>query len=193
MLLTKLHIPQPKKNVVHRSNLFELLDEGLNRKLILVSATAGYGKTTILADWLNHSKVPAAWFSIDDRDNDPVAFLSTMITGIQTIDQHIGQRSLELIKSPGTVTTEYILELLINDILEVETDFLLVLDDLHAITSKEIFNILNLIIEWKPDPFKLAISTRSDPPLNIARLRSQNELLEIRSTDLSFSEIFNPK
>lgn len=188
MLLTKLHIPQPKKNHIHRFDLFEKLDEGLSRKLILVSATAGYGKTTLLCDWLNHSKVKAAWFSIDDSDNDPFEFLNILISGIQTIDQNIGHHSLELLKSPGTVTIEYIIEPLINDILKTETDFLLVLDDLHAITVKEIFDILTLIIDRKPDQFKMAISTRSDPPLNIARLRSQYELMEIRSADLSFTE-----
>jgi LuxR family maltose regulon positive regulatory protein len=188
MLLTKLHIPHPKKNIVHRFGLFEKLNQGLERKLILVSATAGYGKTTLLCDWLNYCKLPAAWFSIDDTDNDPVEFLTILISGIQTIDQHIGQHSLELLKSPGTVTNEYIIELLINDILNVQTDFLLVLDDLHLVTAKEIFHMLNLIIERKPDQFKIAILTRSDPPLNIARLRSQYELLEIRSADLCFSE-----
>ena len=117
MLLTKLHIPQPKKNIVHRFGLFEKLDEGLNRKQILISATAGYGKTCLLCDWLNYSKVPAAWFSIDESDNDLFEFLTILISGIRTIDQNIGNNSLELLKSPGTVTTEYIIELLINDIL----------------------------------------------------------------------------
>jgi len=188
MLLTKLHIPQPKKNTVHRHSLFEKLDEGLDRKLILVSATAGYGKTTLLCDWLSYCKVPVTWFSIDDRDNDPVEFLTILISGIQSIDQNIGRHSLELLKSPGTVTIEYIIELLINDILTVQTEILVVLDDLHLITAREIFDILNFIIERKPDQLKIAILTRSDPPLNIARLRSQNELSEIRSADLSFSE-----
>ncbi len=188
MLLTKIHIPQPKKHIVHRFDLFEKLNEGLNRKLILVSATAGYGKTCLMCDWLNYSKIPAAWVSIDESDNDPFEFLTILISSIRTVDQNIGHHSLELLKSPGTVTTEYIIELLINDILSVHTDFLLVLDDMHLITSREIFNALNLIIERKPERFKIAILTRSDPTLNIARLRSQNELLEIRSVDLCFSE-----
>ncbi len=198
MLLTKLHTPQPKKNIVHRFGLFEKLDEGLDRKLILVSATAGYGKTTLLCDWLNHCRVPATWFSIDESDNDPYGFLTILISGIQSIEQNIGRTSLELLKSPGTVTTEYIIEVLINDILSIQTDFLVVLDDLHLITAPEIFDIIKLIIERKPDQFKLAILTRSDPPLNLARLRSRYELLELRSTDLSFSErdiaeLFNKK
>jgi LuxR family transcriptional regulator, maltose regulon positive regulatory protein len=188
MLLTKLHIPFPRKNLVHRKNLYDKLNEGLNRKLILVSAPAGYGKTTLVCDWLNQCKIPTAWFSIDHRDNDPFEFLTFVISAIQTIHKNIGNHSLELLKSPGTVNTKYIVEFLINDILTIKTDFLLVLDDLHTITSKEIFNILNIIIDHKPKHFKIAILTRSDPILSIARLRSQNELLEIRSADLSFTE-----
>lgn len=188
MLLTKLHIPQPKENVVHRSGLFEKLNEGLNRKLILVSATAGYGKTTLVSDWIGNGKIPAAWYSVDSRDNDPYEFLTFIINGIQTIHKNVGNKSLELLKSPGTIEIEYICELLINDILTVKSDFMLVIDDLHLIASKQVYKILSFLIEYKPRNFKMAILTRSDPPLSLARMRSQNELLEIRSSDLSFTE-----
>jgi LuxR family transcriptional regulator, maltose regulon positive regulatory protein len=188
MLLTKLHIPQPKENVVHRIALFEKLDIGLTRKLILVSATAGYGKTTLVCDWINQSKIPTAWYSMDSHDNDPYEFLTFIISGIQAIHQNIGNKSMDILKSRGTANIEYICELLINDILTLETDFLLVIDDLHLIDSKEVYKILSFIIDYKPRQFKIAILTRSDPPLSLARLRSQNELLEIRSSDLSFTE-----
>lgn len=188
MLLTKLHIPQPKENVVHRSALFEKLDEGLTRKLILVSATAGYGKTTLVGDWINHSKIPTAWYSLDNRDNDPYEFLTFIITGIQSIHKNVGNKSLDLLKSPGTTEVEYIIELLINDILTIKGDFLLVIDDFHLIDSKEVHEIIGFLTDYKPGNFKLAILTRSDPPLSLARLRSQNELMEIRTSDLSFSE-----
>ena len=98
MLLTKLHIPQPKKNAIHRFHLYEKLNEGLNRKLILVSATAAYGKSALPCYRLEHCRVPVAWFSIDDRDIDPFDILSILISGIQTMDQHIGQQSMELLK-----------------------------------------------------------------------------------------------
>jgi len=188
MLLTKLHIPQPKENVVHRSGLFDKLTAGLIRKLILVSATAGYGKTTLISDWINHNNIPVAWYSVDSRDNDPYEFLTFIISGIQTIHKNIGHKSLDLLKSPGTTEIEYICELLINDILTVKGDFLLVIDDLHLIDSKEVYKILYFLTDFKPINFKMAILTRSDPPLSLARLRSQNELLEIRSSDLSFTE-----
>ena len=198
MLLTKLHIPQPKENVVHRSGLFEKLNEGLNRKLILVSATAGYGKTTLVSDWLNQIKIPTGWYSADDRDNDPYEFLTFIISAIQTLHKNIGNKSLDLLKSPGTTEIEYILELLINDILTIKSDFLLVIDDLHLIDSKEIYKIVSFITDYKPENFKMAVLTRSDPPLSLARMRSQNELSEIRSSDLSFTdhdttEFFNRK
>ena len=145
MLLTKLHIPQPKENVVHRSALFEKLNEGFNRKLILISATAGYGKTTLISDWINHSKIPAAWYSVDDRDNDPHEFLSFIISGIQTIHKNTGTKSLDLLRSSGSTEIEYILELLLNDLLTIKSDFLLVIDDLHLLSSKEIFSTLGFI------------------------------------------------
>nr|WP_319266715.1 LuxR C-terminal-related transcriptional regulator [uncultured Draconibacterium sp.] len=188
MLLTKLHIPQPKEHVVHRSALFEKLNEGLNRRLILVSATAGYGKTTLVSDWILQNKIPTAWYSVDSRDNDPFEFLSLMINSIQTVNENIGSKSLNLLKSPGTAEIKYIIELLINDILSVEKEFLLVIDDLHLINRSEIFKTLSFIIEYKPQNFKIALLTRSDPPISLARLRSQNELMEIRSSDLSFNE-----
>jgi len=92
MLWTKLHIPQPKENVIPRYSLFEKLNEGLNRKLILVSATAGYGKTTLVSDWLRKSKIPTAWFSVDHRDNDPIEFLGFLISGVQTIHKDFGKQ-----------------------------------------------------------------------------------------------------
>ena len=198
MLLTKLHRPVTGKNVVHRLNLFEKLNEGLNRKLILISATAGYGKTTLLSDWITQNKMPTAWYSIDARDNDPYEFLSFIIHGIQKSHPKVGKNSLGLLSSPGTAGIDYILELLINDLLDVPEDIILVLDDLHLIQNKHIFELLSFMIEYKPKHFHIILSTRSDPPLPFARLRSQNQIIEIRSSDLSFSknditELFNKK
>jgi LuxR family maltose regulon positive regulatory protein len=198
MLLTKLHIPSTGKNLVHRSSLFEKLNEGVKRKLIVISAPAGSGKTTLLSDWISQFKISTAWYSIDKRDNDPVEFLSIVIAGIQTINKDVGKSSLELLESQQSINTEYIVELLINDILTVERDFILVLDDFHLISSNEIFKIVTYILDNLPQQLHIAISTRSDPPLPIARLRSRNELIEIRSSDLNFtvndiSAFFNKK
>jgi LuxR family maltose regulon positive regulatory protein len=98
VFLTKLHIPSPGKNLIHRSGLFDKLNNGLNGKLILISAPAGFGKTTLLSDWINRYKIQAAWVSLDKGDNDPVEFLSYIIAGIQSISAGFGQSALRLLK-----------------------------------------------------------------------------------------------
>src|SRR4030066_1360549 len=119
MLLTKLHIPPAGNNVVHRSELFEKLNSGLSRKLILVSAPAGYGKTTLLSDWIIQNKIPAAWLSLDNGDNDPAVFLSYIISGIQSIHKEVGQSALRLLNSPASPSVESITSLLINEVLNI--------------------------------------------------------------------------
>lgn len=198
MLLTKLHIPTPGKNLVHRSSLFNKLNSGLNRKLILVSAPAGFGKTSVVSDWINQNSISTAWYSIDHNDNELVDFLSYIITAIQGIQKDFGQRALDLLHSPNQTSPESIVNLLINDTLNIEKNFCLVLDDFHLINSIEIFNTIAYLVEYLPKNEHLVIITRSDPVLPLARIRSQNQLVEIRSSDLSFSvneisELFNKK
>ena len=176
MLQTKLHIPSPGKNLVHRSILFDKLNVGLSRKLILISAPAGFGKTTLLSDWINQHKIPAVWFSIDSNDNDPADFLSYVIAGIRGINKEIGQVALKLLRSPKQPDPESIINLLINDITNINNDFLLVLDDFHLINNNEIFKLVGYLFEYLPDNFHVVISSRSDPNLPVAKLRSQNQL-----------------
>ncbi len=198
MLLTKLHIPHAGGNIVHRPVLYEKLNLGLSRKLIVISAPAGFGKTCLLSDWIHQQKIPTAWYSIDKGDNDPAEFLSYIISGIQSIHAAFGQSALKLLKSPNEPSPESITGLLINDILEINQDFLLVLDDFHLISDNEIIKLVAFLLERMPGNMHIAISTRSDPSLPIARLRSQNQLVELRSSDLSFSaneisDLFNRK
>lgn len=198
MLLTKLHVPAPPKDTVTRHELFRKLDEAMDKKLVLVSAPAGYGKTILISDWIKQNKISAAWCSIDKRDNDPSEFLKLVITAIQKKHAEIGKNSMELLEVPGTAKFEFIIELFINDLLQLENETVLVLDDLHLIDNNSVFDILAVLIEYKPEYLKLVISTRSDPPLPFARLRSQNEMLELRSRDLGFSktdisQLFNKK
>jgi len=187
MIATKLHIPSTGVNFVHRSRLFEKLNKGLDRKLVLISAPAGFGKTTVVCDWISQSKIPTVWFSIDKRDNDPVEFLSYIIAGIQTIEKDFGHNSLKLLNAPHRPNTESILGLLINDIISLEKDFIFVFDDFHLINTKGVFELMNFLLEYIPEQMHIVISTRSDPPLHIARLRSQNQLVELRSLDMCFS------
>jgi LuxR family transcriptional regulator, maltose regulon positive regulatory protein len=198
MLLTKLYIPSPGQNIVHRPELFEKLSMGLSRKLILISAPAGFGKTTVVSDWIDQNKIPAAWFSLDDGDNDPVNFLSYIISGIQRIHKAFGKGALELLKSPNNPSGESIASLLINEILDIHQNFLLVLDDFHLINSHEVLILVSYLLAHIPGNIHIVILTRSDPALSVSRLRSQHQLVEIRSSDLSFSAndisvLFNKK
>lgn len=187
MLLTKLHIPSTGQIIIHRSGLFEKLNSGLNRKLILVSAPAGYGKTTLLSDWINQNKIPAAWLSLDNGDNDPAVLLSYIITGIQSIQQDFGQTSLRLANSPNSPSVESIASLLINELLSISKNFLLVLDDFHLIRSAEVLRLVTFFLEHIPGNIHIVILTRSDPDLSVSRLRSQHQMVELRAADLSFS------
>jgi LuxR family maltose regulon positive regulatory protein len=198
MLLTKLHIPPAGNNLVHRSDLFGKLNPGLSRKLILISAPAGFGKTTLISDWINQQKIPSAWFSIDKSDNDPVEFLSYIISGIQNINKDFGKSALKLLKSPNKPANVSIASLLINEILNINHNFLLILDDFHMISNSEIFELITYLLDHIPDNIHIVILTRSDPPLPVARLRSKHQLTELRLSDLSFSAndisvLFNKK
>jgi LuxR family transcriptional regulator, maltose regulon positive regulatory protein len=198
MLLTKLHIPSAGNNIVHRSELFEKLNTGLNRKLILVSAPAGFGKTTVVTDWIDQNKIPAAWFSLDNGDNDPVDFLNYIISGIKNIHKDFGLTTLKLLNSPNAPSPKSIASLVINEILSINENFLLVLDDFHLIKSNEVLKLMTFLLEHIPGNIHIVILTRSDPALAVSRLRSQHQLVELRSSDLSFSAneislLFNKK
>jgi ATP/maltotriose-dependent transcriptional regulator MalT len=198
MLLTKLHIPPPGNNIVHRPELYEKLNIGLSRKLILISAPAGFGKTTVMSDWIDQNKIPAAWFSLDKGDNDPVDFLSYLISGIQSLHSAFGESALKLFNSPNRPSVESIASLLINEILNINQNFLMVLDDFHLIRNIEVLELVTYLLEHIPGNIHIVILTRSDPALSVSRLRSQNQLVELRSTDLSFSAndisvLFNKK
>jgi len=198
MLLTKLHIPFAGNNIVHRSELDEKLNIGLNRKLILVSASAGFGKTTVVSDWIGQNKIPAAWLSLDNGDNDPTVFLSYVISGIQSIYKDFGQSAQRLLNSPNSPSVESIAGLLINEILDIDQNFLLVLDDFHLINSGEVLKLVTYLLKHIPGNIHIVILTRSDPVLAVSKLRSQHQLVELRSSDLSFSAndisvLFNKK
>jgi LuxR family transcriptional regulator, maltose regulon positive regulatory protein len=198
MLLTKLHIPSVVNNIVHRTTLNEKLNIGLSRKLILVSAPAGFGKTTVVSDWINQNNITTAWFSLDKGDNDPVEFLSYVISGIQSIQESFGQNTLNLLQSTNKPSNASIASLLINEIIGIDQNFLLVLDDFHLINNTEIIELIAFLLEHLPNNIHIVILTRSDPALPVARLRSQHQMVELRSSDLSFSTndistLFNKK
>ena len=151
-----------------------------------------------MSDWIDQNKIPAAWFSLDNGDNDPVDFLSYIISGIQSIHTAFGQSALKLLNSPNKPSVESIASLLINEILNINQNFLLVLDDFHLIKSNEVLKLVTYLLEHIPGNIHIVILTRSDPALSVSRLRSQHQLVELRSSDLSFSAndisvLFNKK
>jgi LuxR family maltose regulon positive regulatory protein len=184
LLTTKLYTPAPRKNFIDRRRILERLDEALTHKLTLIAAPPGYGKTTLLSIWNRERDLPVAWLSLDGEDNDPFLFLRYLIVALQTIDPQVGNDSLSLLKSPQLSSYKAILSGLINDLAAIEQDFALILDDYHWIEQQEVHGSLTYLIDHLPSQMHLIISTRSDPPLPLSRLRARNQLLEIRQPDL---------
>ncbi|MGK7397320.1 MAG: LuxR C-terminal-related transcriptional regulator [Candidatus Cyclobacteriaceae bacterium M3_2C_046] len=187
MLLTKFHIPVPNQNLVYRNHLFHLLNEGFHRKLILISAPAGYGKSTLLSSWIHKNQISAAWYSAGSRDNDPKDFITLIINAIQLKYQEAGIISLETLNSPQDANPDYVLDLLINDLLQIEEHVFLIIDDFHLIATTEVCRLVTYLLDHLPLHIHLTLATRSDPPVSLARLRSQQQLVEIRAANLSFT------
>jgi LuxR family maltose regulon positive regulatory protein len=192
VLQTKLYIPQARvANLVPRPRLIERLNEGLHRTpgVALVSAPAGFGKTTLVSDWLHQSKVPTAWLSLDEGDNDPTRFLAYLVAALQTLAANIGEEVLAVLHAslPQPPATESIMTALLNEITTVPDNFILVLDDYHVIEAKPVDNALTFLLEHLPPQLHLVITTREDPPLPLARLRARGQLTELRAADLRFT------
>ncbi len=199
ILATKLYIPPPRPKVVLRPRLIERLNEGLSagRKLTLVSASAGFGKTTLVSEWVAGCGRPAAWLSLDEGDNDPTRFLTYFVSALQTIAANIGAGVLGVLQSPQPPSAELILTALLNEIAAISDNFILVLDDYHVIDARPVDNALAFLLGHLPPQMHLVITTREDPHLPLARLRSRDQLTELRATDLRFTpseatEFLNP-
>jgi LuxR family maltose regulon positive regulatory protein len=185
LLTTKLHIPSVRPELVSRSRLAERLNAGLGRKLILVSAPAGFGKTTLLSAWAASCGHPVAWLSLDERDNDPARFLAYLVAALQMAGVEIEESAVGDVNTPAAIET--LLTALINQINAVSEHFVLALDDYHLITAQPVHDALTFLLDHLPDQMHLAIATRADPPLPVARLRGRGQLTELRLVDLRFT------
>jgi LuxR family maltose regulon positive regulatory protein len=187
LLRTKLFIPRPRKNLVSRPRLIECLNAGLDKKLTLIAAPAGFGKTTLLSEWIPQSPRCVTWLSLDEDDNDPVKFWAYFIKSVQGLQDELGAGAFSLLQSPQTLPINSILTTLINDIIAFPDAFSIVLDDYHIIDSKAIHEGLTFLIEHQPVNMHLIITTRMDPPLPLARLRAKDQLTELRANALRFT------
>lgn len=215
MLATKLYIPPLRSKVVHRPRLIERLNAGLQHKLTLISAPAGFGKTTLISEWISHLRFPisdfgvdsseqksiqnpkskiqnqVAWLSLDERDDDLIRFLTHLVAALQTVAPKLGEGVLRVLQSPQPprepAACESLLTLLLNEITTLPDHFVLVLDDYHVLEAKPINLALTFLIEHLPPQMHLVITTREDPQLPLARLRGRGQLTELRAADLRFT------
>jgi len=199
ILVTKLYIPAARPELVRRPHLVERLCAGLHRKLTLISAPAGFGKTTLVTEWLGHLmgeahqeepiKYRITWLSLDEGDNDPTRFLTYFIAALNQIDgpDNLGEGSLAMLQATQTPPIETILTPLINEIAVLSSRIVLVLDDYHLIENQPVHNAVSFLLENLPLQMHLVITTREDPLLPLSRLRARGQLTELRATDLRFT------
>ncbi|MFC2054994.1 LuxR C-terminal-related transcriptional regulator [Chloroflexota bacterium] len=187
LINTKFRIPRVSSDLVPRSHLIKRLNDGLNRKLTIVSAPAGYGKTTLLSQWLADSLHPVSWLSLDENDNDPIAFLRYFVAAVQTIFPAAGQASLSMLEAPQKPSLEHITSTLINELAEQDRPFLLVLDDFHTVSDSEVHQLMDTLITYMPSEMHLVMASRKDFPFPLVRLRIGREMTEIRMKELRFT------
>ncbi len=199
ILATKLYIPPPRAEIVIRPRLVERLNAG--SKLTIISASAGFGKTTLLSAWITDCGRPVAWLSLDESDSDLSRFLTYVIAALQTVQPALGENLLAALQTPQPPPIELLLTSLLNEISALPDDpstrgakqpqsgqrLILVLDDYHLLDSKAVDEALTFLVEHQPPQLRLIIASREDPPLPLARLRVRNQLTELRTADLRFT------
>ncbi len=190
LLETKLYAPPWRSGLVSRQRLIERIHQGVTRKLTLISAPAGFGKTTLLAEWLadaENAGPGTGWVSLAPSDNDPSLFWTYFISALRNVQPDIGERALSLLHTPQPPPIEVTLTTLINELSPLEGDVAFVLDDYHVIENELIHNGLGYLLDHMPPHVHAVIASRTSPPLHLARLRARGELTELRAPDLRFN------
>jgi LuxR family maltose regulon positive regulatory protein len=187
LIRTKLKRPPIVGEHVHRSQLLERLDQRRQRPLTLVTAPAGYGKSTLVSCWLGACDLPTAWLSLDETDNDLHLFLSYFLAAVQTVAPAAGKEIQAILNAPQLPPLPILTGILINELDKIDQAFILTLDDYHIIQNKAIHDLLIEFLKHPPRAMHLVLASRVDPPLPLASLRARGEMTEIRIQDLRFS------
>jgi LuxR family maltose regulon positive regulatory protein len=190
LIATKLHVPQPRDGLVARPELVGRLTSGQGHRLVLACAPAGWGKTVLLSQWHASAEEtrPFAWVSLDRGDSDPVRFWSYVVRALRTIEPTLGERALAALPVAGPDLTDVVVAPLINDLADSSRELVLVLDDYHLVHGEALHASIAFFLRYLPPGVQLALASRADPPLPLARLRAAGEMTEIRATELRFGE-----
>jgi ATP/maltotriose-dependent transcriptional regulator MalT len=187
LLATKLHVPGPQPGFVARPRLLERLEEGLARGLLLVCAPAGFGKTSLLANWARRGQRPVAWLSLDEGDNDPARFWRHVVAALDRARPGIAEQVAPLLGPPAPASFEGLVTALINQLATQPDQVVLVLDDYHLVDARPVHASLGFLLEHRPPGLHLVLASRVDPPFGLARLRAGGQLAELRDADLRFT------
>jgi LuxR family transcriptional regulator, maltose regulon positive regulatory protein len=187
LLATKLHIPRARPGFVLRPRLLERLQEGMDQQVVLVCTPAGFGKTSLLADWARRSGRAIAWLSLDEADNDPARFWRHVVATLEGIRPGVGERLAPLLGPPAPRSFEGLVTALLNQLAAQPDEVVLVLDDYHRVEAQPVHGSLGFLVEHLPPQVRLVVASRADPPLPLARLRAGGQLAELREADLHFT------
>jgi LuxR family maltose regulon positive regulatory protein len=187
-LSTKLRPPRVRPDIVPRAHLVQRLHGGEAHPLVLISAPAGFGKTTLVTDWIRQNSARhIAWLSLDAADNEPNHFWQSVIATLELVAPTVCQEAKALLQLPNPPAIQTILTAMINDLAQLPDGYALILDDYHLIEKLAIHEAISFLIEYMPSNLQLVVLTRSDPPFPLARLRARNLITEVRAHDLRFA------
>ncbi|HJS28809.1 MAG TPA: hypothetical protein VJ768_04275, partial [Anaerolineales bacterium] len=187
ILSTKLAVPTLRSRLVARSRLIHELNQGMNCGFVLISAPAGYGKSTLLRAWVDQTDLACTWLSLDEGDNHPVRFLAYLTAALRKIDPSVGEALGISLRASPLSDIDILLTPLINELAQADLPLCLILDDYHTIQNQLVHQMIGFLLEHRPALLHLAIATRADPPLPLSRLRARLQIVELRGEDLRFS------